>query len=666
MYSMIITLNIYMWRGELIIAGMSTALDQSTASENWPGTQSSTSNISDSKPPTATEQHRCDFEDSLLIDHKNITSNSRSYEVIAEDQENEMVRSESVERLSESTTGKSEAESVENSSENEYECSPQQFNVNNNNNNNSGDYKRNVRSRSTNTKRNSVLGASTSSNSTNSSYTHSERKYTKYTRHVPVHLMNRSMQTSNYAELNNLKNPPYKMSYGNDKEKVKVIEPSFLHKLKEESEVPKPVYVLYPSYALPDLDFLKNKEDDMTKVLLMPQNPKTTPVINKKRPFSCNDVEALKKKGFGHVQDWDSLNFLLPNEYKQILVDVPEATRCAQRKTSAKEKFSLSKATKEKVRPHSCDYDALDRTNSLDRAPSSSSSTATQPSSGYRGSSTILTDSQNSPAPVANLNPLFVYRYDSVTSSEASSMVSDRQRSITTTAPPLPKRSISLTNDQLKHEPVPPRPPLPRGILRKGVENKLRHQNAKRYSMFEMTEQEILEEISTKRKSLQESPYYLPNKRLSETEDEGVDAGTSSSSLDEQTDPNGGNFETAHRHSDLMFSNLNSEDLAQLEEFLKLSGISSSDHDEMDEKSMTQLRSCVSKFLTLKINQDNCKKCVSFSEKVKVLPKNLEGKFAPNNSPNASTMMNNQRQYQVFSRSKFQQRSINMRLFHFR
>ncbi|KRT86849.1 hypothetical protein AMK59_2735, partial [Oryctes borbonicus] len=574
--------KLFMKQKSMSAEGMSTALDHSSNSENWPVTQSSDSNISETKPfPDQRKPSEQELEDSLL-DQKIASNNVKSYDIIQEDQEH-MSRSESVEQLSEST-GKSE--SMENSSE-YYGC-----NYINLNNNNSIDNKKNFRSKSTNTKRNNSLGISLSSDSTNSSYT--ERKHqTKFSKHVPVNLMNRSMQTS-FPEV--LKNVPYKLNCNNVKESIKVVEPSFLTKLKEESEIPKPVYILYPSYALPNLDFLKNKDEDLTKVLLMPQQHRTA-IPERRRPFSCNDFEALKKKGFSHIQDWDSLNVLLPSEYKKVLADVPEVAQHIHKKEYTRRK---------ERRPLSCEYGMLERTNSLDRA-SSSSSTTTQPSSGYRGSSTmLLTDSQGSPA-TTNLNPLFVYRYDSVTSSEASLLTSEKQRSITTmAAPPLPKRSISLA-DQNRQEIVPPRPPLPRGILRKG--EKLLTTQAKRYSMVETISKD--EEAKP-----YHEPYFLPrNKRLSETEDEGVDAGTSSSSLDEQQEV----YTTLSRNP--VFTNLSCEDIVQLEEFLKLSGMSLVSDEETNEESLMQLRSCVSRFLALRINQDCSKKSVSFAERVKVLPK---------------------------------------------
>lgn len=163
--------------------------------------------------------------------------------------------------------------------------------------------------------------------------------------------------------------------------------------------------------------------------------------------------------------------------------------------------------------------------------------------------------------------------------------------------------------------------------------------------MYETSEEENTDEHTYKRKSVPE-PYYLQrNKRFSETEDEGVDAGTSSSSLDEHPEQP----ELPSQKADLLLSNISTDELAQLEEFLKLSGFSSSDHDEeSSEESLINLRSYVSKFLSLKINQENGKKCVSFAEKVRVLPKQLDTKHfvPPNNSPNVSALLQ-QKLYQV-------------------
>lgn len=586
-----------------LFLGMSTALDQSSISEHWPvgHSEENNQNVSQCKPKKEA------FLDSLLMQNKNNCT-------VEEQDEMNISRSESIEQLSESI---SESLSDNKPAMNPIISTTIGFNVNNNNSVELNDSTiKKLRTRSTNTK---INYEESDSSSSTTSYTYERNNKPKMSKNVPIHLMHRSMQTSCISDITN-KPAPYKLNCNNAKSNVKIVEPSFLSKLKKEAEIQKPVYVLYPNYVLPDLDFISTQ--DITKVLLMPQKAPETPA-HKKRPFSCNDVEALKKKGFGHVRDWDSLNFLLPMEYKRILADVPEVAEHIQINNNKKEKPSFCD-TKKRPRPISCDY-SLDRVVNV----SSSSSTATQPSSGYRGSSSMI-DSQGSPAQT-NFNPLFVYRYDSVTSSEAS-LVNDKQKPIQT-VPPLPKRSISL--DPYKTDLVPPRPPLPRGILRKALEK----QPTKRYSIIK---DDFNEEVFQKKKG-----FLSRNKRLSETEDEGVDAGTSSSSLDEQNDYPVRNPSPLPQ-KDILFTNLNRDELLQLEDFLKLSGISS-DHDDLTEESLLQLRSYVGKFLSLKMNQqltdELTEKKVSFAE----LGKNDDAKhvvYPPNNSPNVSAIVS-QRSYQV-------------------
>lgn len=276
----------------------------------------------------------------------------------------------------------------------------------------------------------------------------------------------------------------------------------------------KPVYVVYPNYALPDLSFLSIKDRKLDNIALKPQCFGRNRVNWKRtgrsgRPFSCNDIDALRQRGFSHVKDWESLTFLLPTEYKKILHDVPEVSRHINiNEETKKPLFCLSPPMRHKARPIS---------EIIPNNSSSTSSTATQPSSGYRGSSTILTDSSTNQQILNNAtNPLYLYRYDSI-SSEASLVGNDkkvhRQASKSkTTCPSLPKRSISLPHGDRESEfsngKVPPRPPLPRSILRKS-----KVPASKRYSMFEMGDVEEIEDQSpepNKRMSLQE-PYYMNN-----------------------------------------------------------------------------------------------------------------------------------------------------------
>ncbi|XP_050349301.1 uncharacterized protein LOC126772776 isoform X4 [Nymphalis io] len=462
-----------------------------------------------------------------------------------------------------------------------------------------------------------------------------------------------------------------------DREIFNVIEPSFLEKLKE-GDCEKPVFVLYPNYTLPDISFLNGRPNiylNPVKVNLSSKSneSKRNRIQGKgKRPFSCNDVEMLKKKGLGHIKDWDSLNFLLPIECRQLLSEVPELMQHMKETTSKCDKFCNTRS-KQKNRPTSCDCNNL---TGHPTAVSSSSSTATQPSSGYRGSSTMLTDSsaQNSPAPTGNFNPLFVYRYDSATSSEASCANNEGLR----INPTLPKRSLSIADQNriLKQgEFAPPRPPLPKSILRKSADKTRKSSpHTKRYSMFELDEfiqdpvvcATAAVEQKSKRRSLQE-PYYLQNqpnfdyrknndlaaKRLSQQfldaadkdadyneyyQDEGV--GTESSL--ESGKSNEIKFHRPHtpplpkpRTKKMEYIDfpppgalISSADLQQLEEFLKQSGINCQNMDEWDQNQVQKVRSQVTKFLQMKRSQEenqrstdsstsscNSKKSVSFAQK---------------------------------------------------
>lgn len=280
----------------------------------------------------------------------------------------------------------------------------------------------------------------------------------------------------------------------------------------------KPVYIVYPNYTLPDLSFLKIKDTEFNNLTLKPHtfdksNVEWKRAVHLGKPFSCNNIDALRQRGFAHIKDWESLTFLLPYEYKKILHDVPEVSKYININEEVKRPlFCLSPPMRHKIGPIS---EIVHPTIST----SSTSSTATQPSSGYRGSSTILTDSSTNQTPLLNntVNPLYLYRYDSI-SSETSLNNDKKLHMLNQTrqagCPSLPKRSVSLPQgcegeSGFSNGRVPPRPPLPRSILRK---NKILAN--KRYSMFEMgdvgEQSEETTEVVNKRMSLQE-PYYMNN-----------------------------------------------------------------------------------------------------------------------------------------------------------
>ncbi|XP_076673106.1 uncharacterized protein LOC143371620 isoform X3 [Andrena cerasifolii] len=409
----------------------------------------------------------------------------------------------------------------------------------------------------------------------------------------------------------------------------------------------KPVYVVYPNYALPDLSFLNIRNKKLDNIALKPQcfgknrvNWKHTGGQST-RPFSCNDIDALRQRGFSHVKDWESLTFLLPTEYKKILHDVPEVSRHINiNEEIRKPLFCLSPPMRHKTRPIS---------EIIPNNSSSTSSTATQPSSGYRGSSTILTDSSTNQQMLNNItNPLYLYRYDSI-SSEASLVCNDkkvhRQVSKTkTTCPSLPKRSISLPHGDREFDfcngKVPPRPPLPRSILRK---NKV--PASKRYSMFEMGDVEEVEDQSSgnKRMSLQEA-YYMNNDLQLLCRGRPVDSEKDVDETEERYYTERVNEVIKTGDVEIENSENSEDDVKQLEEFLKRSGFSSQSSDGDTEDSDVKLRSYVRKFLALRMNKDvkttdmieSQKKTVSFA--VNQRKKHLDDKI---NNLNAVTSEQN-------------------------
>lgn len=415
----------------------------------------------------------------------------------------------------------------------------------------------------------------------------------------------------------------------------------------------KPVYIVYPNYTLPDLSFLRAKDARVDNIALKPHTFDKNKAEWKRacrsgRPFSCNDIDALRQRGFSHIRDWESLTFLLPHEYKKILHEVPEVSKYININEEVRRPlFCLSPPMRHKTRPIS----EIVPNNTC----SSTSSTATQPSSGYRGSSTILTDSSTNQQPLLNttINPLYLYRYDSV-SSEASLNNDKKMHRLMNqtrqgTCPSLPKRSVSLPQGDVEPDfnncRVPPRPPLPRSILRK---NKVL--GSKRYSMFEMGDVgEQSEEQSTeinKRMSLQE-PYYINNdlqllcrgrtidseKDIDETEADRYLKGEnlclsheyescwfrgryihtcaySLAIIPEKLNEIAGNANAA----DSECSQNSDDDIKQLEEYLRRSAISSQSSDGDVDNAEVKVRSYVRKFLALRMNKEQLARNVDMAD----------------------------------------------------
>lgn len=166
--------------------------------------------------------------------------------------------------------------------------------------------------------------------------------------------------------------------------------------------------------------------------------------------------------------------------------------------------------------------------------------------------------------------------------------------------PTLPKRSNSLPHGEKESSDninkVPPRPPLPRSILRK---NKV----TKRCSMFEMGDVEEVDDkcMETNKRMSMPEPYYI-NNDLHLLRNERVD------DSDKDVDETEERFqierlkEMVDRMDDRSMES-SEEDVKQLEEFLKRSGFSSQSSDG-DEDSEVKLRSYVRKFLALRMNKD--------------------------------------------------------------
>ncbi|KAK7074479.1 hypothetical protein SK128_022381 [Halocaridina rubra] len=378
----------------------------------------------------------------------------------------------------------------------------------------------------------------------------------------------------------------------------------------------KEVYIYYPNYALPDLGFLKDKKYNVdARVFLVPQHYTSKPEELRKvreskvrRPFSCGDMEKLRKHGFSHIRDWDSLNFLLPKELKEMLLDETECMETT--------KPSFCQSPKPSRRPVSCDYTPQRYTN--DMKGSASSLNSTQPSSGFRGSSTMLNDSDVENGGVLDQKYLFS------TDSEGGEK-----------PPPLPKRSISLPVEERQGGPEdpdipPPRPPLPRGILRKSTSLKddpVKGVSAhnKRYSAIDPGRGNMREDL-LKRRSLQEPMEYMAQRAARETIPELIAAGEEADVKEKEitTSPLSpmGCSCVSSQCTGFCGKGLQKKNLLRVSELPDISS-----HEELTEDDLLRIRSQVSTLLVTRGNMgtlladvnnacDSCpKKSVSFAEK---------------------------------------------------
>uniref|UniRef100_A0A336M8L8 CSON013624 protein n=2 Tax=Culicoides sonorensis TaxID=179676 RepID=A0A336M8L8_CULSO len=268
--------------------------------------------------------------------------------------------------------------------------------------------------------------------------------------------MTKSIQTSMIKETNN----------------IRIIPPSFLAKINQESrnrnkDRNASVFVVYPNYALPDLGFVSTAPNDLILSPLGYKDGIGSMKTKARRPMSLNDADAMKSRQYGHVIDWKSLMTLLPMEYRKILKNIPEANEVSMDASllSHKPLFSMTPPIRTS-RAVSCDC-AYILNNTQVTSSSSGGSSSQPPSSGYRGSSTILTDSDMNDA---SGNNMYVYQYEEV-----------------------PK------------EKLPPTGRTPKGILRRANTARTTKANGKRSSLIENGEYAMT--TAEKRRSLQE-PFY--------------------------------------------------------------------------------------------------------------------------------------------------------------
>ncbi|KAG7163417.1 Iporin-like [Homarus americanus] len=410
----------------------------------------------------------------------------------------------------------------------------------------------------------------------------------------------------------------------------------------------KEVYVYYPNYALPDLGFLKDKKYNVdARVFLVPQHYNSRPEEMRKvkesrirRPFSCGDMEKLRKHGFGHIRDWDSLNFLLPKELKEMLLDETECMETT--------KPSFCQSPKPSRRPVSCDYSQQKCSHELKGSVSASSLNSTQPSSGFRGSSTMLNDSEGENGGL--LDQRYVYKYDTAsTDSEGLEK-----------PPPLPKRSISLPVEE-RHGPddpdmPPPRPPLPRGILRKSSSlkddvSKAANSHNKRYSAIDAGRGNMREDL-LKRRSLQEPMEHMAQRVVRETIPEITQPCPQQETEKDITitPPSPMGCSCVNQCTGFCGKGLQKKNLLRVSELPDVSS-----HEDLTEDDLLRIRSQVSNLLVTRGHVcplltdannicDLCpKKSVSFAEKVCVHLRNTPDRLStPPNSPDVSLLKKGQ------------------------
>lgn len=189
---------------------------------------------------------------------------------------------------------------------------------------------------------------------------------------IIMNTQTKSMQTSNYSFPS-----------------LNFVPPSFLSKLNMFGEEQKaPVFVVYPNYTLPDLNFIKQAPSN-SEIFLTPFKLDQIQNHYKLQKQISNEDVFIKNLRPSQIKDWKSLLILLPNSIVQKLEHIIPQDILNTPK-SIKPMFCMSppiKRNKEEL----CDcFQYFSQ-----RLNTSECGSSEKPvSSGYRGSSTLLNDSE--------------------------------------------------------------------------------------------------------------------------------------------------------------------------------------------------------------------------------------------------------------------------------
>ncbi|KAL7022436.1 hypothetical protein ACKWTF_012241 [Chironomus riparius] len=320
---------------------------------------------------------------------------------------------------------------------------------------------------------------------------------------VPIDMITKSIQTSSI-----LMPKPETTTKKLPQNCVTMVPPSFLsHLSKLGDQQHAPVYVIYPNYALPDLEFINSQTINLKKDIIMSPlvyqgQPKMARTLDlkqnkhisfRKRPQSL-DIDKLQQNQYSHVQDWNSLLTLLPRDYKKLLKNVPEVNKITSMEasiSSQKPLFCMTPPIRRTTTGLICDCQTLIQNQTLNS--SSSGGSSQPPSSGYRGSSTMLTDSEmeeliNGGSANEAMKNMFIYQYDNVPDID--------QR------PPSGRRGILRRINTTANTPTP---------------RVLANQNGQKQKRYSMMDQQLTKIQITnptpqeKRRSLQDVNFYHHN-----------------------------------------------------------------------------------------------------------------------------------------------------------